>query len=83
MTFSTREVTARLVNGEIIFWTGEVNRRDASQNPVVGLFDGCFACQGFPLIDLDEATPLRITLLNQIALHLKHFITGSLSLARE
>jgi len=32
--------------------------------PVVGVFDGCFARQGFPLIDLDEATPLRITLLN-------------------
>jgi hypothetical protein len=64
MTFSTREVTARLVNGEIILWAGEVNCRDASENSVVGLFDGCFACQGLPLIDLDEATPLRITLLN-------------------
>jgi len=83
MTFSTREVTARLVNGEIILWAGEVNCRDASENPVVGLLEGGFACQGLPLIDLDQATPLWITLLNQIALHLKHFITGSLSLARE
>jgi len=64
MTFSTREVAARLVNRKIIFWAGEVNRRNASENPVVGLFDGCFACQGLPLIDLDEATSLRITLLN-------------------
>jgi hypothetical protein len=64
MTFSAREVTARLVNREIILWAGEVNRRDASENPVVGLFEGCFTRQGLPLIDLDEATPLRITLLN-------------------
>ena len=64
MTFSTREVTTRLVNGKIIFWAGEVNRRDQSEGPVVGLFEGCFAGQRFLPFDLDKATPLWISLLN-------------------
>jgi hypothetical protein len=70
MTFSTREVTTRLINRKIIFWTGEVNSRNQSKGAVVRLFKRDFAGSSLSSLKLDEATPLRITLFDQIAFHL-------------
>jgi hypothetical protein len=64
MAFSTGEVTTRLVDGEVIFWTGEMNGRDQPEEAIVCLFKGGFTGKGLPLFDLDKTTPLGISLLN-------------------
>jgi hypothetical protein len=62
MAFSTREVTARLVDGKIVFWTGKVYRRNQSVGTVVCLFKGGFAGGSLPSLNLDKTAPLRISL---------------------
>jgi hypothetical protein len=53
-----------LVDGKVIFWTGEVNSGDQSEETIVCLFEGGFTGKGFPLFDLNKTTPLGIALLN-------------------
>jgi len=69
MAFSTRKITARLVDGKIVFWPGEVNSGNQSKGTVVCLLEGDFASSSLLPLNLDEATPLRISLLDQIAFH--------------
>jgi len=64
MAFSAGEIAARLVNGKVIFRAGEVNRRDSPQRPLVGLLEGGFAGQSFPLVHLDVTATLRVSCLN-------------------
>jgi hypothetical protein len=64
MTFSTREVTTRLIDGEVIFWTGEVNRGDQPEETIVRPFQGGFTGKGFSLFDFNKTTPLGISLLD-------------------
>jgi hypothetical protein len=71
MAFSTGEVTTRLVDGEVIFWTREMNGRDQPEEAMIRLFKGGFTGNGLPLFDLDKTTPLGISLPNQIAFHYK------------
>jgi hypothetical protein len=53
-----------LVNGKVIFWTGEMDSRDQSEEAIVCLFKGGFTGKGLPLFGLDKTTPLGISLLN-------------------
>jgi len=71
VTFSAREVTTRLIDGEVVFRTRKVNSRDQPEGTVVRLFESGFASQGLSSLDFDETTTLRISLFNQIALHFK------------
>jgi hypothetical protein len=64
MTFSTREVTTRLVDGEVIFRTGKMNGRDQPKESIIRLFKGRFTGKGFALFNLDKATSLGIPLFN-------------------
>jgi hypothetical protein len=64
MTFSTRKATTRLVDGEVILWTGEMNGGDQPAEAVVRLFEGGFAGKSLPLFDLNKTVSLRISLLN-------------------
>jgi hypothetical protein len=64
MTFSAREVTTGLVDGEVILRTGEMNGGDQPEEAVVCLFEGGFASKGFPLFDLNKTVSLRISLLD-------------------
>jgi hypothetical protein len=64
MTFSAREAATRLVHGEVILWTGEMNRRDQSEEAVVCLFEGGFASKRLPLSGLDKTVSLRVPLLD-------------------
>jgi hypothetical protein len=82
MAFPAREVTPRLINGKVVFRTGQVNRRDAPERTIIGPFQSDFAGQGLALVNLDKAASLRITLLNQIALHQQNSIIACPSLAR-
>ena len=52
-----------------------------SEWPVVRLFEGGFTRKGFSLLGLDQATPLRVSLLNEIAFHLRNCITSGFPLA--
>jgi hypothetical protein len=84
MTFSTREVTTRLVDRKIVFWTGKVYGRNQPEGAVVCLFKGGFTGDGFFPLNLDKTTPLSVSLFYQIAFHsVLNFITCNLSLARE
>jgi len=64
MTFSTGEVTTRLVDGEVIFWTGEMNRRDQPEEAAIRPFQSGFTGEGFSLLDFYKTTPLRVSLLD-------------------
>jgi hypothetical protein len=64
MTFSAREATTRLVDGEVILWTGEVNGGDQPEEAIVCLFEGGFAGKSLPLFDLDKTVSLRVPLLD-------------------
>jgi hypothetical protein len=82
MAFPAGEIAARLINGKVIFRTGEMNSRDTPQRPLVGSLEGCFAGKGFPLVHLDVTATLRVSHLNQMAFHHFNLITAVLSLAR-
>jgi hypothetical protein len=71
VTFSAREVTTRLIDGEVIFRTRKMNGRNQPEGTVVRLFEGGFASQGLSSFDFNETTTLWISLSNQIALHFK------------
>jgi hypothetical protein len=64
MTFSAREATTRLVDGEVILWTGEMNGGNQPEEAIVCLFEGGFAGKRLPLLDLNKTVSLRITLLD-------------------
>jgi hypothetical protein len=64
MTFSARKATTRLVDGEVILRTGEMNGGDQPDETVICLFEGGFARKRLPLIDLDKTVSLRITLFD-------------------
>jgi hypothetical protein len=64
MAFSAGEVTTRLVNGKVIFWTGEMDSRDQSEKAIVCPFKGGFTGKSLSLFDLDKTASLRISLLN-------------------
>ncbi len=64
VTFPAGEITAGLVNGEIIFWTGEMDSGDQPQEAVVCLLEGSLAGKRFSLLDLDKAVSLWISLFN-------------------
>jgi hypothetical protein len=64
MTFSAGEVTTGLIDGEVIFWTGEMNGGDQPEEAVVCLFEGGFAGKRFPPLDLNKTVSLRIALFN-------------------
>jgi hypothetical protein len=58
-----------LIDGKIVFWTGEMNGRDQPKKAVVRLLECGFAGERLPPLDFRKATSLRISLFNQIALH--------------
>jgi hypothetical protein len=64
MTFSAGEGTTGLVDGEVIFWTGEMNGRDQPEQAVVGLFQSGLAGKRLPLLDLNKTISLGISLLD-------------------
>jgi hypothetical protein len=69
MTFSAGKVAARLVDGEIIFWTGEMNPGDQPEKAMVCPFESRFASGRFSLFSLNKTISLRIPLLNEITFH--------------
>jgi len=71
VTFSAREITTRLIDGEVIFRTRKMNGGNQPEGTVVCLFEGGFASQGLSSLDLGIATSLRISLFNQIAFHFR------------
>jgi hypothetical protein len=64
MTFPARKTTTRLVDGEVILRTREMNGRDKPEEAVVCLFEGGFAGKGLPLFDFDKTVSLRIPLFD-------------------
>jgi hypothetical protein len=64
MTFSAGEVTTGLIDGEVIFWTGEMNGGDQSEEAVVCLLESSFAGKKLPLLDLNKTVSLGISLLD-------------------
>jgi hypothetical protein len=64
MTFSTGEITTGLIDGEVIFWTGEMNGRDQPEEAVVCLFESGLAGKRLPLFDLNKTVSLGISLLD-------------------
>jgi hypothetical protein len=76
MTFSTGEVTPRLIDGEVILWAGEMDSGDQPEEAMVCLFKGGFTGKGLSLFDFNKTTPLGIPLLNQIAFHYKILSQG-------
>jgi hypothetical protein len=71
MTFSAGKVTTRLVDGKVIFWTREMDGGNEPEETVVGLPEGRFTGRRLSPVDFDQAAPLRIPLLDQIAFHLR------------
>jgi hypothetical protein len=72
-----------LIDGEIVFGPRKMNGRDSPEKTLIGSLEGRFASKGLCLVHLNQATPLWITLLNQIAFHSYYSITRVLSLASE
>jgi hypothetical protein len=70
VTFSAREATTRLIDGEVVFRTRKVNGRDQPEGTVVRLFEGGFASQGLSSFNLRITTSLRISLFNEITFHI-------------
>ena len=64
MTFSAGEVTTRLIDGEVIFRAGEMNRGDHPEEAIICLFEGGFASEGLPLFGLNKTVSLGISLLD-------------------
>jgi hypothetical protein len=64
MAFSTGKVTTRLVDGEVILWTGKMNGGDQPEGTLVCLFEGRFTGKRSPSFDLNKTTPLGISLLD-------------------
>jgi hypothetical protein len=71
MTFSAGEGTTGLVDGEVIFWTGEMSGGDQPEQAVVGLFESGLASKRLSMFDLNKTISLRISLLDQITFHQK------------
>jgi len=53
-----------LVDGKVIFWTGEMNSGDQPEEAIVCLFESGFAGMGLSLFSLNKTAPLRISLLD-------------------
>jgi len=53
-----------LVDGEVIFWTGEMNSGDQPEKAIVCLFEGGFTGRRLSLLDLNKTTSLGISLLD-------------------
>jgi hypothetical protein len=64
MTFSAGEGTSGLVDGKIIFWTGEMNGGDQPEEAVVRFFESGLAGKRLPLFDLNKTISLGISLLD-------------------
>jgi hypothetical protein len=60
-----------LIDGKVVFRARKVNRMDQPEGTAVRLFVGHLTSQGLFPLDLRIATSLRISLLNEIAFHLK------------
>ena len=71
MAFSAGKVTTGLVDRQVIFRTGEVDRRDQSEDAVVCLLESGFAGNSPHLLCLQKTASLWISLPDQIAFHLK------------
>jgi hypothetical protein len=71
MAFSAGKVTTGLIDRQVIFRTGEVDRRDQSEDAIVRLFESGFAGKRPHLLCLQKTASLRISLPDQIAFHLK------------
>jgi hypothetical protein len=71
MAFSAGKVTTGLIDRQVIFRAGEVDRRDQSEDAIVRLFEGGFAGKRPHLLGLHKAASLRISLPDQIAFHLE------------
>jgi hypothetical protein len=71
MTFPTREVTTRLIDGEVIFRSREVYGRNEPEEAAICCFESGFAGKKLLSSSLCKATSLRISLLDQIASHSK------------
>ena len=67
MAFAASEIAPRLVEREIIFRPGEVNRGDEPLPGSVFMVQGCLAGQGRPTIGFNTAAPGFKSLLNQAA----------------
>jgi hypothetical protein len=64
MTFPAGKVTARLVDGEVIFWTGEMNSGDQPEETTARPFQGRFTSKGLPLFNPNKTTSLGISLFD-------------------
>jgi hypothetical protein len=69
-----------LVDGKVVFGTGEVNRRDEPEQAIIRLFKSDFARNIFFTFHLDKAASLRIPLFDQLAFHFLNFIMAISSL---
>jgi len=70
VAFPTGEIAPGLIDGEIVFRPGKVNRRDQSERTVVCLFESRFAGRGFSFPAIHETTSLGIPLFDQVTFHL-------------
>jgi hypothetical protein len=64
MTFFAGEITAGLVDGEIIFRTGEMNRGDQPEGAIIRSFEGGFTGRRLSLFNLNKTVSLGISLLD-------------------
>jgi len=62
MTFSAREIAAGLVDGKVVFRTGEMDRGNQPEKALVCFFESRFAGRKFPLFGFNKTVPLRISL---------------------
>jgi hypothetical protein len=64
VTFPARKVTTRLIDGEIVFGAGEVNRGDQPEESIFCLFEGGFAGERLISSNLYKTVALWISLFN-------------------
>jgi hypothetical protein len=83
VAFSTRKVATGLVNRKVIFRPGEMNGGDQAEGTGVGLFKSRLAGHHLFPFDLCEATPLWVSLLDEIAFHLFKILSHVISPLQE
>jgi hypothetical protein len=64
MTFPAGEATTGLVDGEVVLWTGEMNRGDQPEEAGVRPPESGFAGGELPLSGFNKTVSLRISLLD-------------------
>src|SRR3972149_11430411 len=71
MAFPAREITTRLVDGEVILRPREMNGRNEPQGTIVRMLESCLTGTKLFSVSLRKTTPLRVSLRDKLTLHNK------------